>query len=90
MVKGLKRLSNAFAMEAPATTEMPLGMACCAVTALHGSETRWDKNILDPYPDEPGFSRRTRGILLLALPFASWGVLGAFVYAIRAIAGWAA
>lgn len=74
----LQRITSAMVIDAPApTTTMP----CCA---LVDPSVVWDKNFLDGYEGEPGFSRRTRFLTIVGSAAAAWGVIIALGAAIIA------
>ena len=75
----LQRVQSALVANAPATVDMTLAQACRHVLGQSQAAGPWDKSVLDGYPGEPGFSRRTRALIIVGATVASWGMIAAIV-----------
>ena len=69
----LQRAAASMIVDAPATADMPLDMACCAMAHADPSIV-WDKNILDGYEGEKGLSVGMRFLTIIGAILGTWTV----------------
>lgn len=79
----IQRLSNAFVAPAPADVDMSLAEALAALAERLG--VTWDKNILDGYPGEPGYSPQARALMIIGAVVLSWLLIATIVMAFTGV-----
>lgn len=73
-------LSQSLVADAPAIADMTLAEALADTARRLG--VAWDKSVLDGYPGEPGYSRRTRLLVIVGCVAVCWTPIIAVGYAI--------
>lgn len=80
--KSIQRLSSALIVDAPATADLSLAMACCSLAAADHTIV-WDKNFLDGYEGEKGYGPATRLLVLTGSTILGWAAIGGLYSAVQ-------